>query len=142
MSEAQKASVVQNAMGTNMAQPTVQPWVTPQQPVSNPVAPVQMPQNMARPNYGLLAQQNYQTGYNSVPNQMRNFYQQPAYNPNQFAQTIQAQNQFAQQLREMANAPVKPMFKPVVNNPVLPNTQTNTNNNEFVYNGYAPGYSG
>jgi hypothetical protein len=132
MSEAQKASIVQNA-GMNMAQPTVQPWVTPQatQPVSNPVSPVQMPQN-----YGLLAQQNYQTGQNSVPNQMRSFYQQPAYNPNQFAQTIQAQNQFAQQLRDMANAPVKPMFKPVVN-PVLPNTQTN---DEYIV--YAPGYSG
>jgi hypothetical protein len=128
MSEAQKASVVQNAMGnTSMAQPTTQPWVTPQatQPVSNPVSPVQIPQGMARPNYGLLAQQNYQAGQNSVPNQMRNFYQRPGFDPNQFAQTVQAQKQFAQQLQNMANAPVKPMFKPVVNSPVGAPAATN-----------------
>ena len=129
MSEAQKASIVQNAMSnTSMAQPTTQPWVTPQ-PTGNPVSPVS-PVNpvanpvttpgMVRPNYGLLAQQNYQSGYNSVPNQMRGFYQRPGFDQNQFAQTVQAQNQFAQQLKNMANAPVKPMFNPVVNNSAAP----------------------
>jgi hypothetical protein len=139
MSEAQKASIVQNA-GVNMAQPTVQPWVTPQQPVSNPVSPVQMPQGMARPNYGLLAQQNYQTGYNSVPNQMRSFYQRPGFDPNQFANTIQAQNQFAQQLRDMANAPVKPMFKPATQaiNPVA----TDPNDTRYVDIRNTPNYVG
>ncbi len=146
MSEAQKLAY-QNSdiakMGGPLANNITQSWATPQatQPVSNQVSPVQMPQG--RPNYGLLAQQNYQTGYNSVPNQMRSFYQRPAYDPNQFAQTIQAQNQFAQQLRDMANAPVKPMFKPITK-AINPVASPVTSPNDLAYGDlkYSPGYTG